>query len=144
MLDQIIDDFYPVLKEANKKIVLNCDDDIILFADPDKLSRVFNNLIKNAISYSSDTSDVVINVTKSDRDVFVDVINKGRKIPKEKLTRIFEKFYRLDTARGSKTGGSGLGLAIAKDIVSLHGGKISASSNEKETVFHVELPININ
>lgn len=144
MLEQIIDDFYPVLKEVNKKIVLNCDEDIVIFADPDKLGRVFNNLIKNAINYSSNTSDVVINVMNNNKDVFVDVINKGRQIPEEKLSRIFEKFYRLDTARGSKNGGSGLGLAIAKDIVSLHGGKISASSNEKETIFHVELPININ
>jgi two-component system sensor histidine kinase VanS len=52
-------------------------------------------------------------------NIIVDIINEGRQIPKEKLDQIFEKFYRLDSSRISKTGGSGLGLAIAKDIVQL-------------------------
>ena len=69
------------------------------------------------------------------------MINQGKVIPKEKLARIFEKFYRLDSARSSKTGGSGLGLAIAKEIVELHNGQIKASSNKKETKFTVILPI---
>ena len=73
--------------------------------------------------------------------VVVEVANKGKQIPKEKLDRIFEKFYRLDYARTSKTGGSGLGLAIAKEIVELHNGTIKAVSNKEETKFIVTLPI---
>ena len=65
----------------------------------------------------------------------------GKQIPKEKLDKIFEKFYRLDSSRTSKTGGSGLGLAIAKEIVELHGGRIYAESDMKETTFSVILPI---
>lgn len=141
MLAQIIDDFYPTLSELNKKIELNNEQQIMLLADPDKLGRVFNNLIKNAINYSAENSNIRINVRKNEYNIIVDIINEGRQIPKEKLDQIFEKFYRLDSSRISKTGGSGLGLAIAKDIVQLHGGQIKAISSEKETLFRVELPL---
>lgn len=141
MLEQIIDDFYPTLRELNKSIKLNYDESICINGDPDKLSRGFNNLIKNAISYSKEESEIVINLKKDNNNVIVEVINKGKQISKEKLSKIFEKFYRLDSARTSKTGGSGLGLAIAKDIVELHNGTIIAESNEKETTFRVTLPL---
>ena len=141
MLAQIIDDFYPTLSELNKKIELNNEQQIMLVADPDKLGRVFNNLIKNAINYSAENSNIRINVRKNEYNIIVDIINEGRQIPKEKLDQIFEKFYILDSSRISKTGGSGLGLAIAKDIIQLQGGQIKAISSEKETLFRVELPL---
>ena len=141
MLEQIIDDFYPTLREINKSIKLNYDEPISINGDPDKLSRVFNNLIKNAISYSKEESEIVINLKKDNNNAIVEVINKGKQISKEKLSKIFEKFYRLDSARTSRTGGSGLGLAIAKDIVELHNGTIIAESNEEETTFRVTLPL---
>ncbi len=141
MLEQIIDDFYPTLREVNKSIKLNYDEQITMDADPDKLSRVFNNLIKNAISYSKEESEIVINLKNDNNNAIIEVINKGKQISKEKLSKIFEKFYRLDSARTSRTGGSGLGLAIAKDIVELHNGTIIAESNEEETTFRVTLPL---
>ena len=141
MLEQIIDDFYPTLRELNKSIKLNYNEPISINGDPDKLSRVFNNLIKNAISYSKEESEIVINLKKDNNNAIVEVINKGKQISKEKLSKIFEKFYRLDSARTSRTGGSGLGLAIAKDIVELHNGTIIAESNEEETTFQVTLPL---
>ena len=78
---------------------------------------------------------------KDNNNAIVEVINKGKQISKEKLSKIFEKFYRLDSARTSRTGGSGLGLAIAKDIVELTYGTIIAESNEEETTFRVTLPL---
>ena len=141
MMEQIIDDFYPTLREVNKSIKLNYDEPISINGDPDKLSRVFNNLIKNAISYSKEESEIIINLKKDNNNAIVEVINKGKQISKEKLSKIFEKFYRLDSARTSRTGGSGLGLAIAKDIVELHNGTIIAESNEEETTFRVTLPL---
>lgn len=141
MLEQIIDDFYPTLRELNKSIKLNYNKSVSINGDPDKLSRVFNNLIKNAISYSKEESEIVINLKKDNNNAIVEVINKGKQISKEKLSKIFEKFYRLDSARTSRTGGSGLGLAIAKDIVELHNGTIIAESNEEETTFRVTLPL---
>ena len=71
-----------------------------------------------------------------------EIINQGKEIPQEKLERIFENFYRLDSARSSKTGGSGLGLAISKQIIELHHGTIKAASNKEKTVFTIMLPKN--
>lgn len=141
MLEQIIDDFYPILNELGKSIKFNTEENIILMADPDKLSRVFNNLIKNAINYSKEESEIIINVKKEENNVLVEVKNVGKQISQEKLDKIFEKFYRLDSSRNSNTGGSGLGLAIAKDIVELHNGTITAQSDKNETIFKVILPI---
>lgn len=141
MLEQIAGDFYPTLKEMNKKINFTSDEKTILYADPDKLSRVFNNLIKNAVNYSKENTDIDISILNKENQATVKITNKGKQIPKEKLDKIFEKFYRLDSSRTSKTGGSGLGLAIAKEIVELHGGRIYAESDMKETTFSVILPI---
>lgn len=141
MLEQIADDFYPTLKEMNKKINFTSDEKTILYADPDKLSRVFNNLIKNAVNYSKENTNIDISILNKENQAAVKITNKGKQIPKEKLDKIFEKFYRLDSSRTSKTGGSGLGLAIAKEIVELHGGRIYAESDMKETTFSVILPI---
>lgn len=141
MLEQIADDFYPTLKEMNKKINFTSDEKTILYADPDKLSRVFNNLIKNAVNYSKENTDIDISILNKENQATVKITNKGKQIPKEKLDKIFEKFYRLDSSRTSKTGGSGLGLAIAKEMVELHGGRIYAESDMKETTFSVILPI---
>lgn len=140
MLEQIIDDFYPILQETEREIELSISDKIVLEADPDKLARVFNNLIKNAIYYSTDKV-ISISVEKKAGKVEIVTCNKGRKISDEKLKRIFEKFYRADSSRTTKTGGSGLGLAIAKEIVELHGGTIRATSDKDYTKFYVELPI---
>ncbi len=67
--------------------------------------------------------------------------NTGNTIPEEKLNRIFEQFFRLDSARSSRSGGAGLGLAIAKEIVELHGGTIRAASENEVIEFILELPI---
>ena len=141
MIEQIIDDFYPILNNLNKKINFKATKNLNIYADPDKLSRVFNNLIKNAINYSKDNTDIDINAKKSNKEIIVSVTNKGKMIPKDKLDKIFENFYRMDESRTSKTGGSGLGLAISKEIVSLHGGKIKVTSDKDKTTFIVILPI---
>lgn len=141
MLEQVIEDFYPILKEINKNINLNTGDNINIYADSDKLSRVFNNLIKNAINYSKENTDIDINVKKRNKEIEVKIINQGKMIPKDKLDKIFENFYRIDTSRTSKTGGSGLGLAISKQIVELHGGNIKVNSDKNKTIFTIILPI---
>ena len=127
--------------KINKNINLNTGDNINIYADSDKLSRVFNNLIKNAINYSKENTDIDINVKKRNKEIEVKIINQGKMIPKDKLDKIFENFYRLDTSRTSKTGGSGLGLAISKQIVELHGGNIKVNSDKNKTIFTIILPI---
>lgn len=144
MLEQIIDDFYPTLKELDKEIIIEKNEKVILNGDSDKLGRVFNNVIKNAINYSLNNSKIIIEITNKDGFANIVISNKGKKISEDKLNRIFEKFYRVDTSRTTKTGGSGLGLAIAKDIVELHGGEIYATSDEEFTKFYIKLPINLS
>lgn len=81
------------------------------------------------------------NVKKKDKEIEVEIINQGKMIPKDKLDKIFENFYRLDTSRTSKTGGSGPGLAISKQIVELHGGNLKVNSDKNKTIFTIILPI---
>ncbi len=142
MLEQIIDEFYPLTNEQNKKIIIKCNNNITCYADPDKLSRAFNNVIKNAISYSFENTNIEINAYTENNIINISIKNEGYTIPKEKLESIFEKFYRLDNARNTTTGGAGLGLAIAKEIITLHGGNITAKSQNNITTFTLRLPIN--
>ena len=114
-------------------------EDMIIYGDPDQLARVFNNVLKNAVSYSPDDSVIDITAAISGDTVSIVFTNSGS-IPKDKLSSIFDKFYRLDSARSAGTGGAGLGLAIAKEIVIAHGGSINADSDGTKTSFTVELP----
>ncbi|EOP48958.1 sensor protein vanS [Bacillus cereus VDM053] len=140
MLVQMTDEFYPLLAANGKQVVIHASEDLTVFGDPDKLARVFNNILKNAAAYSKDNS--VIDITASLSGDMVSIVFKNAgNIPKDKLATIFEKFYRLDDARSSDTGGAGLGLAIAKEIIVQHGGQIYAESNDNFTMFTVELPV---
>ena len=139
MLTQMADEFYPLLVAKGKQITLHIPEDMTIKGDPDQLARVFNNVLKNAIAYSSDNSVIDITTAVSGDIVSILFTNPGN-IPKDKLASIFDKFYRLDAARASDTGGAGLGLAIAKEIVVSHGGRVYADSDGAKTVFTVELP----
>lgn len=140
MLRQMADEFYPMLTPENKSAVVCAPDDLMLWGDADKLSRVFNNIFKNAIAYSRENCVIEISAYPQGGNAVVTFTNQGDPIPKEKLGMIFEKFFRMDVARSSNTGGAGLGLAIAKEIVTAHGGAISASSDAQKTIFTVVLP----
>lgn len=140
MLMQLADEFYPQLAPQNKQAVVHTEEELTVYADAGKLARVFNNILKNAIAYSYENSTIEIAAKRQDDSIVTTFANRGKAIPAEKLDSIFEKFYRLDTARSTNTGGAGLGLAIAKEIVHAHGGSISADSNDERTVFTVVLP----
>jgi two-component system sensor histidine kinase VanS len=141
MLEQISDEFAPMLKEKSLRCTLNSPPDIMLTCDPDKLQRVFDNLLRNAINYSFEASEIIIVVSVDSGTASLSFINHGSTIPKHKLEKIFEQFYRLDSARTSKSGGAGLGLAIAKEIVELHGGSIRAQSENNMIEFSLTLPL---
>lgn len=141
MLEQIVSEFYLILAEKELRWCTEIAPDIEILCDPDKLERVFDNLIRNAINYSYTNTDIFLSMKQIDDTVEIFVQNKGKTIPKEKLERIFEQFFRLDSARSSKTGGTGLGLAISKEIVELHGGSIKAESADESVSFTVVLPV---
>ncbi|NLB79378.1 MAG: HAMP domain-containing histidine kinase [Clostridiaceae bacterium] len=141
MLQQMVDEFYPILNPQGKQVSVNVPDGVTLWGDADKLARVFNNILKNAIAYSYENSVIDISAGQQDKNVGITFTNRGNPIPQEELNTIFEKFYRLDAARPTNTGGAGLGLAIAQEIVAAHGGIISVKSNPESTTFTVELPL---
>lgn len=140
MLQQLVDEFYPMLTPKEKQVSVHVPEGLTVWGDADKLARVFNNILKNAITYSDDDSVIEISAKQQDKNVVITFTNQGTPIPQAKLDSIFEKYYRLDSARSTKTGGAGLGLAIAQEIVTAHDGTISAASNAENTIFTVKLP----
>jgi len=140
MLVQLVDEFYPILSERGNMAVLDAEETITVSGDSTKLARVFNNILKNAAAYSDPGTPIAITAKKIGQTVLIAFQNQGATIPADKLTAIFDKFYRLDEARMSDTGGSGLGLSIAKEIITLHEGTISAQSENHTTTFTVSLP----
>ena len=140
MLEQLADESYAVLTEKKLTCSIHTDDGLIVFGDPDKLARVFDNLLRNAIAYSYPGTNIDIQAYCDLNTVVITFTNQGEQIPQQKLTSIFEKFYRVDNARSSQTGGTGLGLSIAREILEVHGGTIEASSTYASTKFTVRLP----
>ncbi|QUO33654.1 HAMP domain-containing histidine kinase [Faecalicatena sp. Marseille-Q4148] len=143
MLEQLTFEFQPMLDEKHLTCRLDAPRDVMIVCDAGKLQRVFDNLLRNAVNYSYEDEEIVfsVNYAKDQKGMLcITCTNRGVTIPPEKLSRIFEQFYRLDTARTTKSGGAGLGLAIAKEIVELHGGTITAYSAEEVIRFEIQLP----
>lgn len=141
LLEQLIYEFGPITREKGLSCRLSVDEDIMLRCDPEKIQRVLDNLLRNAVIYSYENTEIDIIAARQGDELRIRFINQGDTIPAEKLDRIFEQFYRLDIARSTKSGGAGLGLAIAKQIVELHGGAITAKSDEDGIEFTVTLPV---
>lgn len=139
LLQQMADEFYPMVEPEGKTIDVETPETLTYNGDGDKLARVFNNIIKNAVSYSYENTAIHIAAKQEDKKITVEVSSHGTPIPSARQEQIFEKFFRLDSSRSSQTGGAGLGLAIAKEIIDAHGGEISVRSSEEETVFTVIL-----
>ena len=176
LLVQLTDEFYPLLAAHGNTCVLTVagvvvgegvePPEITLMADPGRLARVFNNVLKNAVAYSSEGTPIEVEASvvegrlqktdaddardsrdadaaqaSSGRTLEVAITDTGATIPPHKLETIFDKFFRLDETRSTATGGAGLGLAIAREIVELHGGTITATSEAGRTTFIIRLPM---
>ncbi len=141
MLEQTIFEFNPMFLEKNLICKLDAPGNYFYLCDPDKIQRVFDNLLRNAVNYSYPDSQILIVLKETEESLLLSVQNAGNTIPAEKLDRIFDQFFRLDVSRNARNGGAGLGLAIAKEIVELHHGTISAQSNDNQILFSVELPL---
>lgn len=139
LLDQLIEEFYPMLEERHLKLDLNKPDTLMYNADGDKLARAFGNLLKNAINYSYENTVITIDMIENEENIEIIFRNKGITIPEYKLERIFDKFYRTDESRQTNNGGAGLGLAITKEIIELHKGAICAKSNDEIIEFQIIL-----
>ncbi|OTN74959.1 histidine kinase [Enterococcus sp. 8G7_MSG3316] len=112
--------------------------------DTEKLVRVFNNLLSNALKYGKGADTIRMEVEKVGTEAILTVKNNGQMIPKQALDSLFDRFYRVEESRSQETGGTGLGLAIAQSIVALHGGYIYANSTPEWTSFIIHLPLTRN
>ena len=142
MLRQMVSEFAPELAAKRLDCRADLPPELPVRCDPAKLARVFDNLLRNAVSYSDPGTTLRVQGRLEGETVVLQFVNQGRTIPPEKLARIFEKFFRADESRASASGNAGLGLAIAKQIVEQHGGTIAAASADDRVVFTLRLPRN--
>ena len=123
-----------IIVQANQK-------QIMMEGDTEKIVRVFNNLISNALKYGKGATQIVVDLEQISQEVIITVKNNGQMIPQKSLEQLFDRFYRVEESRSQETGGTGLGLDISQSIIALHGGYIYAKSNPEWTSFIIHLPI---
>ena len=134
--------FESVAFEEEKIIDTKITPDIFINGDSNRLKQLIIILIDNALKYSNEKGYIKVNLTKTQDKVLLSVTNTGEPIPEEKISHIFDRFYRADESRARKKDGYGLGLAIAKTIVDAHHGKIVVKSSEDEgTTFTIAFPL---
>ncbi len=132
--------FEPVAFEAGHPLHYDIENELSVLGEEEKLRRVANILLDNAVKYAASNTAVRLTLDKVGKQAVLTVENEGVPIPAEKLEHLFDRFYRADESRGEAKG-FGLGLAIAREIVHGHRGSISARSDERATVFTVALPL---
>lgn len=146
-IDNLIKDIVNKLdisfKEKNHIIKMGlCDKNIIINGDKDRIEQVIQNILTNAIKYTPNNGIVSINIREENEQAMISIKDNGIGIPEKDVSRIFERFYRVDKARSRDMGGTGLGLSIAKHIIEQHGGDISVKSEVgKGTEFKIKLPV---
>lgn len=137
---QVAESFFPEASARGIRISVDVGAADQFFVDPDKLARALGNVMRNAVAYADANSVIALTARQSAGFTIITVANRGREISPAHLASIFEKFYREDGARTTRSGGAGLGLAIAKEIVVAHQGDIEAASQRGVTVFTLRLP----
>ncbi|WP_026891230.1 sensor histidine kinase [Lacrimispora aerotolerans] len=141
VLNDILDSLKPLAASHEVLIHLDCKP-ICIYANSQQMKELFGNLITNAVKYNKPGGEVWVRVREEDRNLIVQVKDNGMGIPKDSLSRIFERFYRVDKGRSKKQGGTGLGLSIVKHIVNFYHGTINVTSElDVGTEFIVKIPI---
>jgi two-component system phosphate regulon sensor histidine kinase PhoR len=132
LVDGVVTDTAAALAERGQRIEIAIAPGAgAVRADPAKLHDALRNLVANAIIYAPEQSTIRIDATRNGDRVAISVSDEGPGIPTEDLSRVFERFYRVDKSRARDPGGTGLGLAIVKHLVELHGGAVSAENNDQ-------------
>lgn len=146
-LSELIDDVSDFVKEAAQRKKISISRSLIpssleVMGDRSYLEQVFINLLDNAIKYTHEGGEISISAFENEqREIQVLIQDNGMGIPKEDLSRIFERFYRVDKGRSQELGGTGLGLSIVKHIIQAHGGRVWAESKPGEgSTFYFTLP----
>ncbi|MBN1039345.1 sensor histidine kinase [Clostridium botulinum] len=141
LIEQMVGEYTPIFNKENLEVVKDITDkDIFINADIEKIVRVLENLLTNAIKYSVKNSKVLIKLFEENDYVVVSVLNKAKDIAEDDLKNIFERFYKVDKSRKEQDS-TGLGLSIVKRIVELHNGEIDVNLNEDIIEFKISLPL---
>ena len=139
-IGQVIDDYKEILEGKNITVVTEISEPSFT-GDPEKILRLFINLIDNAIKYNSDGSGAIrIATSRAQGKLNITIANTGPEIPREDLPKIFDQFYRVEKSRSQAFGGAGLGLTIVRRIVELHGGNIEMRSSDGWTTCNIIMP----
>jgi two-component system phosphate regulon sensor histidine kinase PhoR len=137
----VVADLAPAIESKRQRVAIDVPPEACeARADPAKLHDVVRNLVENAVNYSPEGADLRLSAARTGASLSLTVADSGPGIPVQDLTRVFERFYRVDKSR-SRPGGTGLGLAIVKHLVELHGGSVTARNRpEGGAVFTLTLP----
>jgi len=128
-LDAVKEDFSDEARRKDQKLLLETQyPEMLAFGDKERLHEAVGNILSNAIKYSPNEATIILRSVEKEHDIELSVADSGLGIPEDHLSRIFERFYRVDKNRSREVGGTGLGLAIAKHIVEAHGSTINVTS----------------
>ncbi|MGC9375769.1 MAG: ATP-binding protein [Bacteroidales bacterium] len=131
IVEEIVDEYYSLIKENKIKVKINVDPTITVYGNESLILSIFRNLMGNSLNYAGKNSTIEIKVYNQDKNYYYfSFSDNGIGIPDEHLSRIFERFYRIDSGRSRKLGGTGLGLAIVKNAVALHKGEITVKNKQ--------------
>ena len=131
------------ISEKDIEVVIREEDDLPeVRGDPEALQRMILNVLNNAVKYNSVGGRVTVELRRESSEIVLEVADSGLGIPPESLSRVFERFYRVDKARSRAEGGTGLGLAIVKHTAQIHGGQVDVESRiGRGSTFRIHLPV---
>jgi len=138
---KMVDLLMPAAQKKKQTLVIDAPRVPSVAANPDYLERAIANLIDNAIKYTPESGRISVSAYANGQTVTVQVTDNGIGIPKEDLSRVFERFYRVDRSRSREMGGTGLGLSIVKHVAQAHGGSVEVASTPGQgSTFRLILP----
>ncbi|WP_176461809.1 sensor histidine kinase [Anaeromicrobium sediminis] len=140
MLD-LVERFYPIYEEKGTQLLVDVESDIFIYADLERINQVFTNMMSNALKYAPAGTTVYLSLKKDNQGIHCYIKNQVEDIQKIDLLRIWDRFYKADTARSRKLGGFGLGLSITKSILDLHGFDFGVQNRDNFIHFYVNIPL---
>ncbi len=142
VIDAAIQSCSVEMKSKEIEMIVHCSNELVAAINPPLLEQALVNLLNNAIKYSEEKGRIVVETATARNELFLKVRDFGCGIPEEHLPRLFERFYRVDTARSREMGGTGLGLAIVKHIAQAHQGRVEVYSTVGNgSTFTLVLPL---
>ena len=142
MFTEVCNILHPLAAKKNIRLIKDFEEDFEIFADYQKMQQIFYNLVSNAIKFTPENGEIILNAQNNKKKVLLSVQDTGIGIDSKYHGKIFAKFVQLDSAYTKKESSTGLGLTITKELVELHGGKINVKSEvNKGSTFIVELPV---